>query len=120
MSQARRNRMADKVFVIIASENRAKILEPGLLYPFNAATKGWMEEVRIIFFGPAEKVVADDPEIQERVRDALDAGISVLACKKCADQQGLTEALLALGIEVIYVGEPISRLLKDGWASLSF
>ena len=111
--------MADKVFVVIASADRRNVLEPGLLYPFNASTKGWMEEVKIIFFGSAEQVAVDDPEVRERIGEALDAGIPVLACKKCADEQGLTEALEAMGVDVIYVGEVMSELFKAGWASLT-
>ena len=112
--------MADRVFVIIASRDREKVLQPGLLYPFNATAKGWMEEAKIIFFGPAEEVAVHDLEVRERIQEALDAGIHVLACRKCADERGLTDALEAMGIDVIYVGELISELLKAGWASLSF
>ena len=112
--------MADKVFVIVASQDREVILEPGLLYPFNAATKGWMDDVAIIFFGPSEKVAATDEEVQDRVREALSAGIPVMACRRCADGFGLTDTLEALGLDVIYVGSLISDLLKEGWASLTF
>ena len=112
--------MADKVLVVIASQDREVVLEPGLLYPFNAATKGWMEEVKVIFFGPSEKLAAADPEVQDRIKDVMEAGIQVMACKKCSDGFGLTETLEALGVEVVYVGGVISELLKDGWASLTF
>ena len=116
----RENDVADKVFVVITSQDRGVVLEPGLLYPFNAATKGWMEEVKIIFFGPSEKLAAADPEVRDRIREAIAAGIQVMACKKCSDGFGLTETLEALGVEVVYVGGVISELLKDGWASLTF
>ena len=112
--------MADKVFVVITSQDREVVLEPGLLYPFNAATKGWMEKVKIIFFGPSERLAAADPEVPDRIAEAMAAGIQVMACKKCADGFGITETLEALGVDVIYVGGVISQLLKDGWASLTF
>ena len=112
--------MADKVFVVISSQDRGVVLEPGLLYPYNAATKGWMEQVKIIFFGPSEKLAAADQQVQDRIKEAMSTGIQVMACKHCSDGFGVTEALEALGLDVIYVGGVISQLLKDGWASLTF
>ena len=44
--------MANKVFVILSSGDREVALEVGLVYPLNAATKGWMDEVKVIIFGP--------------------------------------------------------------------
>ncbi len=35
------------------------------------------------------------------------------ACKACADQLGVTDSLEALGIEVIYWGAPLTKLLKE-------
>ena len=112
--------MADKVFVVITGQDRGVVLEPGLLYPFNAATKGLMEEVKIIFFGPSEKLAATDQQVQDRIKEAMSAGIQVVACKHCSDGFGVTETLEALGLDVVYVDGVISQLLKDGWASLTF
>ena len=44
----------------------------------------------------------------------LSAGVTVSACKACADQLGVTDALSELGIEVKYWGEPLTELLKSG------
>jgi hypothetical protein len=112
--------VADKVFVIISSQDKEAVLEPGLLYPFNAASKGWMEEVKVIFFGPSEKLAAADQDGQDRIAELLSAGIHVMACKKCSDGFGISETLEGLGVDVLYVGEVISQLLKDGWAGLTF
>ncbi len=112
--------MADKVFVILSSQDREVLLEVGFTYPFNTAVHGWMDEVKIIFFGPSEKLVVNDVEVQGRLKEALDAGIHVMACKWCADRMGIADDLEALGIEVLYVGPVISELLKSGWASLTF
>jgi len=112
--------MPSKVFALVCSGDREVALEVGLVYPLNAAKKGWMDEVKVIFFGPSEKVVASDVEVQARVKEILKQGVEVLACKWCADRMGITEKLEAVGIKVEYVGSIISDLLKEGWASLSF
>lgn len=112
--------MPSKFFALVSSADREVALEVGLIYPLNAAKKGWMDEVKVIFFGPSEKVVANDAEVQGRVKELLEAGVEVLACKWCADRMGITEKLEATGMKVVYVGSIISDLLKEGWASLTF
>jgi hypothetical protein len=112
--------MADKVFVILSSQDPEVLLEVGFTYPYNTAVHGWMEDVKIIFFGPSEKLVIDNTDVQARLKEALDAGIHVMACKGCSERMGITADLEALGIEVLYVGPVISDLLKEGWASLTF
>lgn len=112
--------MADKVFVILSSQDREVLLEVGLTYPFNAAKNGWMEGVKIILFGPSEKLVVNDAEVQSRLQEALATGIHVMACKWCSERMGITEELESLGIEVLYVGPVISELIKAGWTGLTF
>ncbi len=112
--------MADKVFVVLASQDREVLLEVGFTYPFNAALNGWMEDVKIILFGPSERLVLNDAEVQARLKETLASGVHVMACKWCSDRMGISENLEALGIEVLYVGPVISERLKTGWASLTF
>ncbi len=112
--------MANKVFVILSSGDREVALEVGLVYPYNAVTKGWMDEVKVIIFGPSEKIAANDAEVQAKLKEMQKAGIEVMACKWCADRMNITDKLEAAGIKVVYVGSIISDLLKNGWASLTF
>ena len=112
--------MATKVFVMLSTGDREVALEVGLVYPLNAAKKKWMDEVKLIIFGPSEKIVAYDTEVQERIKELQKVGIEVLACKWCSDRMGVSQKLEELGIQVVYVGSIISELLKDGWASLTF
>ena len=112
--------MASKVFALVSNADREVALEVGLIYPLNAAKTGGMDEVKVIFFGPSETGAANDVEVQGRIKELLEAGVEVLACKWCADRMGLTEKLEATGVKVVYVGSIISDLLKEGWASLTF
>lgn len=85
--------MPSKVFALVSSADREVALEVGLVYPLNAAKKGWMDEVKVIFFGPSEKVAANDAEVQGKIKELLEAGVEVLACKWCADRMGITDLL---------------------------
>jgi len=73
--------MATKVFVILASGDRDVALEVGLVYPLNAVKNRWMDEVKLIIFGPSEKIAAHDMEVRERIDELRKAGIEVMACK---------------------------------------
>ena len=112
--------MAKNIFVILSSGDREVALEVGLVYPLNVAKNKWMGEVKVIIFGPSEKVVAYDTEVQGRIKELRDSGVEVMACRWCADRMNITSRLENIGIKVIYVGSVISQLLKDGWASLTF
>ena len=56
--------MAKKVFALISTSDREVVLEVGLIYPLNAAKNKWLDEVKVIFFGPSEKLAAYDTEVQ--------------------------------------------------------
>jgi hypothetical protein len=112
--------MANSVFVIVTDCDREKALEVGLIYPFNCAKNKWLDEVKVIFFGPSEKLAAFDIKVQEKIKEMKDYGVEVLACKWCSDRMGITPQLEAQGIKVVYVGPIISQLIKNGWAQLTF
>jgi len=112
--------MPTKVFILWSSGDREVALEVGLIYPLNAAKNKWMDEVKVIIFGPSEKVAAYDSQVQEKLKELQDIGVEILACKWCADRMNITSILEEIGIKVVYVGSIISQLLKDDWASLTF
>ncbi len=112
--------MATKVFILLSSGDKEVALEVGVVYPLNVAKNKWMNEVKVIIFGPAEKVAAYSQEVQEKLKELQEAGVEIMACKWCADRMNITGILEEAGIKVVYVGSIISQLLKDGWASLTF
>jgi hypothetical protein len=112
--------LADKVFALISSADREVALEVGLIYPLNVARKKWLDEVKVIFFGPSEKLAANDIDVQGKIKELLESGVEVLACKWCSDRMNITPLLENQGVKVEYVGSIITRLIKDGWAQLTF
>ena len=82
--------MASSVFVIVTDCDREKALEVGLIYPLNCAKNTWLDEVKVIFFGPSEKLAAFDMKVQEKIKEMKDYGVEVLACKWCSDRIGIT------------------------------
>jgi hypothetical protein len=84
------------------------------MYAVNSLLKGWWEKVTLIIWGAPAKLSAENSEIQQKIKKALDAGVHVTACKACADQLGATEVLERINVEVKYWGEPLTEILKSG------
>ena len=55
--------MNDKVLVIIATAERAKA-QAGAMYAVNARKYGWLDDVKLYFFGPAEGLLLEDEEVE--------------------------------------------------------
>ncbi|MGD8388368.1 MAG: DsrE family protein [Desulfobacteraceae bacterium] len=89
------------------------------MYAVNSLRKGWWEKVTLIIWGAPAKLSAENREIQQKIKEALDAGVYVTACKACADQVGATEVLEKINVEVKYWGEPLTGILKSGKALLT-
>lgn len=109
-----------KLMVLWTSGDREVALKMVFMYTFNAKKRGWWDQIRFVVWGPSSKLLSEDKELQKGIKDMLEAGVEVQACKACADQYGVSDKLTALGIEVKYMGVPLTDMLKGGWASLTF
>ena len=83
------------------------------IYAVNSKLKGWWDNVTIIIWGATAKLVGEDLKIQNLIKEALEIGVNVTACKACVDQLGMTDLFEDLNIEVIYWGEPLTKILKN-------
>ncbi len=111
--------MRDKVLVILSTSEKEKLLT-GLLYATNCLRHEWMREVRVVVFGPSQRVAVEDEEVQSYLRLLVDSRSVPLACKYLADQMGLTTSLDEMGMDVVYVGSVVSRLIQEGFVPLVF
>lgn len=103
----------DHLHLLWTNSNPVTAEKMVFMYTVNSLKKGWWEQATVIVWGDPARLIAEDAAMRERVMKAISAGVTLIACKACADQLGVTETLEALGIEVIYTGELLTRLLKD-------
>ena len=106
--------MSDKTHLYVLWTNGDPITAEKMvfMYTVNSLLRGWWENVTIIIWGATAKLVSENATIQAKVKEAQDAGVHLSACKACADQLGVTEALEKLNIEVKYWGVPLTDVLK--------
>ena len=108
------------LFVIWSSGDREVALKATFMYTFNAKKQGWWDDVILIVWGPSEKLLSEDSELQEYVKKMKDTGVVVEACKACSDMYDVSEDLEKLGVDVKYMGVPLTSYIKGGGNVISF
>jgi len=101
------------LYVLWTNDNAITAEKMVFMYTINSLIHGWWEKVTLIIWGAPAKFVSEDFNMQEKVREALDAGVHITACKACADELGVTETLKKLNIEVKYWGAPLTEILTS-------
>ncbi|UCE96268.1 MAG: hypothetical protein JSV51_01265 [Candidatus Bathyarchaeota archaeon] len=105
--------MSTKVIIIIGTGDREKAIA-GLMYARNALKKKWLDDVKVVFFGPSEKLAVHDTEVKWFIKE-ITALSDCFACKAISDKEGLSEKLGEAGVKVEYVGTTISNAIKEGY-----
>jgi hypothetical protein len=107
--------------VVLIQNSDPEAIYFGLLYALRATKNQWMDNVKVLFWGPAEKTISSLPSDSEQIKLLKEiqamggkAG-TVWACKACSDKYGITQKMLDLGFEVFHTGEAISYLMKLGY-----
>ncbi len=109
--------MAKKIVIIISTSDLEKA-RTGAMYAKNALFQGWMEEVKIFFFGPAQKLLLEDAELQNFVEKVRAMEETPIACKFISDRDNNSEQISKLGVSVEPVGSLISDLINDGYVPM--
>ena len=92
-----------------------------LMYVHAAQKRGWFDENLVIVWGPSARLLSEDQGLQAKVKSMMDDGVTFQACQACADMYGVTPKLRELGVDVKYMGEPLTNLLQDdGWKVMTF
>jgi hypothetical protein len=112
--------VSDSLAVIWTSGDREVARKMVFMYTKNARLKDWWGRVRLVVWGPSAALLSTDRELQEELEELKAAGVELLACRACTDLYGVSDQLRSLGIDVIYMGRPLTDMLKSGWTCLTF
>ncbi|MDY6792281.1 MAG: DsrE family protein [Thermodesulfobacteriota bacterium] len=101
------------LYVLWTNDNPLTAEKMVFMYTVNSLIHGWWDKVTLIIWGATTKLVSEDINIQQKIEEALNAGVHITACKACADQLKVTEILEKMNIEVKYWGDPLTQILKN-------
>lgn len=65
-------------------------------------------------------LLAGDKDLQAKIKTMLQDGVKIQACQACTDSYGITEQLRNMGIDVKYMGKPLTDLIQQNWHILTF
>jgi hypothetical protein len=111
---------ADRLNILWTTQDKEVALKMVFMYAQAAKKQGWWKEVHLIIWRPSARLTSTDKEVQEYLKRMQEAGVVVVACRACADQYGVSKALEGLGIEVKYMGAPLTEILRRGEKLMTF
>jgi hypothetical protein len=103
----------EKLAVVWTSGDRDVAIKMVMMYTHNAKIQNWWKDVLLIVWGHSAKLLSVDVEVGNYVGKMLKDGVEVVACKACADSYGVSDVLEKMGVEVKYMGQPLTAYLKD-------
>lgn len=53
--------------------------------------------------------------MQAEIARMREAGVELVACKACAESYGVSQKLEVLGVEVRFMGRPLTEIHKRDW-----
>lgn len=110
----------DRLAVLWTSGDPEVAKKMVFIYTYNAKKNNWFKEIRLIIWGASTKLLSQDEELQNWIKKFKEMGIKLFACKWCSDNYGVSDLLSQLGINVIYYGKYLTKLIKTDWKILTF
>ncbi|MFH1134813.1 MAG: hypothetical protein V1816_01875 [Pseudomonadota bacterium] len=110
--------MSSKLLVVVSTGEKEKAYT-GMMFAHLSRDQKFMDDVKIVFMGPVEKLLAEDKDLQDLARQMV-AVEPPVACRFISDQGGFSDKIEALGLKLEFVGSIIAGFLKDGYAPMVF
>jgi hypothetical protein len=104
----------DKLNLLWTTDNKDTVFNMLSMYAINSKINEWWQAVNVIIWGASAKLVGNDTQVQTEIIEMINQGITVEACKDCCDNFGVTDKLTTLGINVRYMGKPLTDYIKSG------
>ncbi|QSZ41673.1 DsrE family protein [Sulfurimonas aquatica] len=84
-----------------------------LLYGSVMLQRKYWDEATIMIWGPSAQVLAENSDLQERVKVVQATGVKFNACVVCTDDYRVSKELENMGIELIHTGEMLTEALQS-------
>ena len=93
----------EKLNILWTSSDKDTFMNMIAMYSKNSLSRGWWDEINLVIWGGSTRLVGENPGIQKELTKMLEKGVTIEACKACADKLKVSDTLRELGIEVKYM-----------------
>ena len=115
-----RNRMMaenaeNELLVLWTSGDKVVAMNMVFMYTWHSKVRDWgWDDVTLLIWGASPGLLVEDEDLKTELQELKDAGVNIIACRKCAENLGIVEKLEGLGVKVFYTGEFLTEWLKSG------
>lgn len=112
--------MKNKLLIIWSSADEEVAKKLILLYGSVMLPRGYWDEATIMIWGPSAKLLAEDEDLQERVKTVMQTGVKFNVCVVCSDDYGVSQKLQDIGVELTHTGEMLTNALQSDYKVITF
>ena len=112
--------MTNKLLIVWSSQDPEVAKKLILLYGSVMLERNYWDEATIMLWGPSAKLLAEDEELQRRVKIVQETGVRFNACVVCTDEYGVSKRLQNMDIELIHTGEILTNALQSDRKVITF
>ncbi len=117
---SQKNADTDSLAVLWTSSDSEVFEKVVFPYVLNSKKLKWWKNVTLIIWGPSAKLTATSGTFKDKLAQLKKSGVVLKACKWCSDKYGVSDTLKKMGVEVEYMGKPLTSYLKKGHKVLTF
>jgi len=103
----------DTLNILWTTNNKETFFTMLSMYAINSKLNNWWKDVNIIIWGASAKLAGEDSQVQTEMIEMMHQGIRIEACRDCADNFNVTGILEKIGINVRYMGLPLTEYIKQ-------
>lgn len=103
----------EQLNILWTSNDKDTFMNMVAMYSKNSLKSGWWDAVNIIIWGGSTRLTGEDEEVQKELQKLIKNGVTIEACKACADKMKLSSTLKDLGITVKYMSKLTGLIKKE-------
>ncbi|MGC8611481.1 MAG: hypothetical protein ACP5F2_02800 [Athalassotoga sp.] len=111
--------MSKKVLMIISNGDK-NVISAAMTFAAVSFENKLYSDLKVFFFGPSEKVISEDKDLQASLSKLIKDGITPVACVNVGNAFNITPKLNALGFNMMPVGKAIADLVNQDYVTMVF
>jgi len=112
--------MNNKLLIIWSTEELEVAKKMVLLYSGVILPRKYWDEAILMIWGPSARLLSENIELQNKVKEIASTGVRLQACVVCTDDYGVSDKLRDLGVELTHTGEMLTHALQSDWKVITF